>query len=255
MKRLKLLIATLLILGVMISSSTVAFAGGGPETDTMEVPIVITENPIDTEKTADTTQSPVVSTEIPITGDTSVIEIAITEGEKQQENALTPDGNLTLVDDITTNEESNKQFITAVTKNGNYFYLVIDRSDDKDNVYLLNMVDEADLMALMEGEPVPMLKPEEQESTPTESAEKEPVKEETQKPKNNTLPLLLLVLAMGGGGAFYYLKFVKNKNTNKGNTDLNEFAEEEFDDDEDYELDEDEEYLTDDEDTKIYSEE
>jgi hypothetical protein len=71
---------------------------------------------------------------------------------------LTPDGNLTLVDDIYqvesyTSDESelkDKQFITVQTKNGNYFYLIIDRSGDTENVYFLNMVDEADLMALME---------------------------------------------------------------------------------------------------------
>ena len=35
--------------------------------------------------------------------------------------ALTPDGNLTLVDDIGSTACAGKQFITLVTKNGNYF--------------------------------------------------------------------------------------------------------------------------------------
>ena len=43
--------------------------------------------------------------------------------------ALTPDGNLTLVDDVGSPTKSGKQFITAVTKNGNYFYIIIDRDD------------------------------------------------------------------------------------------------------------------------------
>ena len=43
--------------------------------------------------------------------------------------ALTPDGNLTLVDDITS-EKTGKQFITDVSKNGNYFYIIIDLDDE-----------------------------------------------------------------------------------------------------------------------------
>lgn len=213
MKRYKFLTALFMMTLVICSTSTVAFAGGGPEFEY-------------TEPTPPTTT---------------------VEQEEEKTPPLTPDGNLTLVDDITTNEESSKQFITAVTKNGNYFYLVIDRADDKDNVYLLNMVDEADLMALMEGEPVPMPKPEEPQPTPTEPTEEEPVKEETEKPKNNTLPLLMLVLAMCGGGAFYYLKFVKGKNNHKGSTNLNELNGDYSDDndEEEYELDDEDSYLAD----------
>ena len=67
--------------------------------------------------------------------------------------ALTPDGNLTLIDDILEaeafvsdeNERAEKQFITVQSKNGNYFYLVIDRAGDTENVYFLNLVDEADV--------------------------------------------------------------------------------------------------------------
>ncbi len=61
---------------------------------------------------------------------------------------LTPEGNATLVDDIWG---ENKQLITVTTKNGNYFYILIDRAAEGENtVHFLNMVDEADLMALIE---------------------------------------------------------------------------------------------------------
>ena len=80
-----------------------------------------------------------------------MIETEGTSEETTQSIApLTPPGNLTLVDDVGS-EASGKQFITVVTKNNNYFYLVIDRDKDGgENVHFLNMVDESDLLSLLE---------------------------------------------------------------------------------------------------------
>ena len=69
--------------------------------------------------------------------------------------ALTPEGNLTLVDDYHTDysDGSGQQFITLVSKSGNTFYLVIDRNaKGQQTVHFMNLVDEADLLALMEEE-------------------------------------------------------------------------------------------------------
>ncbi len=83
--------------------------------------------------------------------------------------SLTPDGNMSLVDDIFQDESYNegeqrviqsKQFITVQTKSGNSFYIIIDRSKDGENVYFLNLVDESDLLSLMEEAPEAPAEPE-----------------------------------------------------------------------------------------------
>ena len=186
-------------------------------------------------------------------------------GAEGNTGALTPEGNLTLVDDLTGNAPEDKQFITVVTKSGNYFYIIIDRAEDgEDTVHFLNQVDEADLLSLMEdGEQAPVRWRTRSTSRETsgfpricytscaacsvnmsECAGKAPEPEpdpETEKPEtkkksgNTGLLVIVLVLALAGGGAVYYLKFMKKKPEAKGSTDLDDY---DYGDDED-ELDED----------------
>lgn len=64
--------------------------------------------------------------------------------------ALTPDGQGTVMDDVTDGD--GKEFFTIKTPSENVFYLIIDKQRDSENVYFLNTVTESDLMALAEKE-------------------------------------------------------------------------------------------------------
>lgn len=141
--------------------------------------------------------------------------------EKETEktgNALTPEGNLTLVDDEGASSDTGKQFVTLVTKSGNYFYLIIDRDADGNNtVHFLNQVDEEDLFALMEDDEVQKLQTElaekeqqtekEPEITVPEE-ETEPVKEEKEP---NVLPAIATLVLLIGGAAIYGFMKLKEK--------------------------------------------
>lgn len=165
-------------------------------------------------------------------------------------DALTPDGNLTLIDDIGTSTKAGKQFITLESKNGNTFYLIIDRDDEgEETVHFLNQVDEADLMALTGEEETPAVcscttkcasgavntscpvcavnmtecvgkeaKPE-VPAEPTEPAAEEPEK----KSGVGGILVVLLIVALGGGAAFYIFKQKKAKPQTKGNADLDDY--------------------------------
>ena len=82
-----------------------------------------------------------------------VVEEDVVTVTDETSGVLTPEGNLTLVDDYHTSysDGSGQQFITLVSKSGATFYLVIDRNaKGQQTVHFMNLVDEADLLALME---------------------------------------------------------------------------------------------------------
>lgn len=160
--------------------------------------------------------------------------------EKNPENALTPEGNLTLVDDVDPSSSTGKQFVTLVSKNGNYFYLIIDR-DDKGNstVHFLNQVDEADLMSLMEKEDAAKLQAElekEKEPTPTEPVEeKVEVIEKHEEPEPlNLFPLVLLAVVIIGGCVFAFIKFKQKKKAEETKPDPDaDYVDDEYDEEDD----------------------
>ena len=168
---------------------------------------------------------------------------------------LTPDGNLSLIDDILGGalfssedvDNSQMQFVTVESKSGNVFYLVIDHSTG--DVYFLNLVDESDLLALLEDEgyeaecdcevkceagavntdcPVCRTdlkgcKGEEPEPTPT------PTPAATTEPEDEggfnaaaILPIVLILLLIAGAAAAF-LKLRKKKPDTSGDTDLDDY--------------------------------
>ena len=76
------------------------------------------------------------------------LSVAVCAAE-QTTPSLTPNGNMTLIDDYVIGDT---QYITVQTKSGNYFYIIIDRSGETENVHFLNKVDEADLLSLLDEE-------------------------------------------------------------------------------------------------------
>ena len=146
--------------------------------------------------------------------------------------ALTPEGNLTLVDDYHTNysDGSGQQFITLVSKSGNTFYLVIDRNaKGQQTVHFMNLVDDADLLALMEEEAADAYNAEKEAAAQAEldrlKAEEEAKKaaeeaENAEPPKENKVTkysgaflgvVALIALATGGGFYFYRQQMQKKK--------------------------------------------
>ena len=142
-----------------------------------------------------------------------------------------PVGNGTLLEDVST-DVVDRQFITVQSKNGNTFYIVIDKdSKGKENVYFMNLVDEYDLLAFSEDFPEEVkseLGVTDGEETSAETDESgnsvettadgessEGDTTEKQSSGGNSLIIPLLLLLAGGGGAFYYFKVYKPKQNSK----------------------------------------
>lgn len=243
--KLKTLSCVLAVVLCMTAFSVTAFASDGG---------YYASNENETETPPESIDSIVVGTE-----DVKLPENSGTDAG----DALTPDGNLTLIDDILQvevyeSEESElveKQFITVQSKNGNYFYLVIDRVGDTENVYFMNLVDEADLMALMEegSTETPVVtctctdkcvvgsintnceicrtnmsectgKEAVVDTEPEPDTDKPAADEPADEPQSTSgLLIVVLIIAVGASSAVYWFKFRNKQPKNKGSDDLDDY--------------------------------
>ena len=152
-----------------------------------------------------------------------VVEKDVVTVTDETSGALTPEGNLTLVDDYHTDysDGSGQQFITLVSKSGATFYLVIDRnSKGAQTVHFMNLVDEADLLALMEEDAADAYTAEKEAVAQAEQdrlkAEEEAAASGTEQPKENKVTKIasgflgvVVLIALATGGGFY--AFAKQK--------------------------------------------
>lgn len=165
----------------------------------------------------------------------------------EPQGQITPDGNLTLVDDLDYSSRAGLQFMTVTSKDGHVFYIVIDRTANSENVYFLNQVDAADLMALMNDEQKEeYLKEQEAKQQEQQQTTVTPAQQETQAPSeteqpaqtdaekqplNNSMVMIAVfgVIGIGVIAAYYFLKINPKKNGSSIDEDR------EFYDDEEYE--------------------
>lgn len=137
--------------------------------------------------------------------------------------AFAVEGNGKLLDDAKNDE--TKEFLTVQTKNNQTFFVVIDRSANANNVYMLSLIDEDDLSEFTrdgDGKKASLMLPEQEEKTQEdniaeeeEKKEKEAMAEEQKKQGDiirtgiyiSAFALLLTVFCM----LYYYLKFYRPK--------------------------------------------
>ena len=183
------------------------------------------------------------------------IEETAPEPETQQPSGLlTPEGNMNLVDDITS-DGSGLQYMTVTTRDGSYFYIIIDRSAKEENVYFLNKVDAADLLKLMsddekkayeesQKEPeqqTPVVTP---DKTPDEQPQTQPDTPAEKNPLTSNLPLLGVLVGLGAiiAGGYYFLKIKPKKNKSNVDEDREFYDDDEYENEDSYEDAQDEDY-------------
>ena len=183
-RRVRLLTFLTVMLLSMTVFSSVALADGSERTEPVETP-----------------QPTVAPTPVPTPA---------TQG-----NAFNNEGNMALVDNLFA-KNTNKQFITVESKNGQLFYIVIDydavqnEETESYEVHFLNMVDETDLTNLLEelDIEIPDKTP---EPTPTPKPTVEVVPEPEEPGDMNGGILLIVFVLLVGGVVFYYFKVIKKK--------------------------------------------
>lgn len=233
----RLFVLVMAVILCMSTLSVTAYAYGDDPDPDYEI-VVPTETPPETEPSKET-QPPAETVA------TEPIELISGTG-------FYNDGNVT-TRDLLYDEHTNKQFISIETRNGEIFYIVIDydKPIDEDanlyETYFLNLVDAADLEALLEDPSAPAVcsctdkciagevntlceicatdrlqcvgtEPETEPTVP----ETEPVEEPKESSSGAGIAVILFI-ALIGAFAYYYFKLRKPDQKTKGDTDLSEY--------------------------------
>ena len=141
-------------------------------------------------------------------------------------------GNGEVVDDLSN--DSSKQFITVKTKDNQTYFMVIDRAQSTENVYMLSMVDADDLKEFSKdsGASAQQVVSEANKSSNSTSTTPEETKD-TDKGSSSNLILFGVIAVVGAIGAGVYFKVIKPKKQRKNEKDEGiENDGEIFDDDE-----------------------
>ena len=204
-------------------------------------PTASTTTPANTSATT-TPSTTAPSATTPPSGSANVTTAPDNGQTEQTGKPLTPDGQGTVVDNVT--DQDSKEFFTFTTPNDNIFYLIIDKERESENVYFLNAVTESDLLALAEKdqepednnvsaipdpEPVcictdkcapgevntacPVCVLSYKDCTgkaPAADLDADPEPEKPEKGGSSTM-ILVVIAALAVGGAGYYLKIWKPK--------------------------------------------
>ena len=150
-KMSKILCSVLVMCGAFSMSAMSVYATGD----------ILIDEPLEMEEAVTTVVSSEVleSGELPVITEDKVIEYptpemnVIEKNDDNEENAETtivqdseaptlglPEGNATVIEDVSA-DVVDRQFIAIQSKNGNTFYIVIDKdSKGKENVYFMNFV-------------------------------------------------------------------------------------------------------------------
>ena len=263
------IIKILIVMLIGMNALFMPFAAYAAEAGGLCLPAVsneMTEDPAEPEKTP-VLADIFIPEELPEPEETLILEEIPTSEEnpvilESNESVIpdipfTPDGKATVVDWVF--DFDGKEFYTFTSPAGNVFYLIIDHSRANNNVYFLNAVTEADLMALAEKDDNPIsvsaIPTTNQDIDPDEDVlnEDEPLSGDNEilpKSGGNTGMTIFLVLALlAVGGAGYYIKIVRPKQQSMDD-DEDEY-DTEYDDDKEYPY-EDEEENTDSNDAEEY---
>lgn len=147
------------------------------------------------------------------------------------------------VEDQTSRDEKKenpidvRQFLTFQTKSGKTMHLIVDHSENQENVQLLTEVGEQDLLNMIEGESE--VKPKEEVVKKEEPVEEKPKKEEKEEKKSGIgLYLFMGLIIVGVMGAGYYFKiYKKNEEASfEEEQDYNELEDDYESEGEDYDL-------------------